>query len=447
MSNNYLLLLLLVVLFSNCKNNKELSSQAKDLILIKNATLLDVSNLGKSKNDIKNACVLIKGAQIEWLGHCDNCPKADGAKVIDATGKYIMPGLFDGFAAINNQAYANAYLYMGITSIVSVDGGRRGPFFGDGNPSPNIYRLEGVGEEKISTDSLLLQMEEHHKNGFKVMLLMYSLSPDQIEIAIKKAKELGMVTIGELGYTTYKEGMDLGLNAVVHTTRYSLDVAPRDMAKAVADHPFSNDLHSAKWKYYKFLTKLNKDYPPLQQHARNLANSNTFLMPTSSLSYLDLPDHQNPWKEPIAATLNIKDINRPADPQTGNHSIDSIEQAAYSNLIHTELTVLEPTYHQYGAKYLAGSGTDVWGTMPGISLHTELKLLNEKVGLSKREVLAAATSNFNKAYAWKNGALKKGFLANLLILNKNPLDDLQNLKDIHLLFLNGKLIDRSALLQ
>ena len=439
--------LLTLLLFSNCKNEEVTRTNNSHSILIKNATLLDVSNLGKSEKDMKNACVLITDDHIEWIGNCKDCPKTDGAKVIDATGKYIMPGLFDGFAAINNQAYANAYLYMGITSIISVDGGRRGPFFGTGNPSPNIYRLEGVGEEKVETDSLLAQMEAHHKNGFKVMLLMYGLTPDQIEIAIKKAKELDMVTIGEMGYTTYKQGMDLGLNAIVHTTRYSLDVAPRDMAKAVADAPFSNDLNSPKWKYYKFLTQLKKDYEPLQQHARNIANSNTFLIPTSSLSYLDLPDHQNPWKEPIAATLNIEDINRPADPQTGNHSIDEEEQAAYSNLIQNEVTNIEPTYYKNGAKYLAGSGTDVWGTMPGISLHTELKLLNEKVGLTKREVLAAATTNFSKAYAWKNGSLKKGFLANVLILNKNPLDDLQNLKDIDQLILNGKIVDRSVMIK
>jgi len=293
---------------------------------------------------------------------------------------------------------------------------------------------------------MLNKIGDLHSKGFKVLLLMYGLTPDQIALAVKKADELDMATIGELGYTSYKQGMDLGIDAFVHTTRYSLDVAPRDMAKAVADHPFSNDLNSAKWKYYKFLTGLKKDYEPLQQHARNLGNSHTFSLPTSSLSYLDLPDHENPWKEPIAAILNIEDINRPADPNTGYHSIDSIEQAAYTNLITNELTTLEPTYRKYGAKYLAGSGTDVWGTMPGISLHTELWILHHKIGLKNREVLAAATSNFAEAFGWKNGRIEKGFAANILILNKNPLEDLKNLKDIDRMFLNGSLIDRTALL-
>ena len=408
--------------------------------LIQNATLLDVNNLGKTNEDISNACILIKNNQIEWVGKCDEKPATppENITTIDASGKYVIPGLFDGFAAINQQSYCDAYLHMGITNIVSVDGGRRGVFFGEGNPSPNIYRLEGVGLEKIDTDTMLAQIQNYHDQGFKVMLLMYGLTPDQLKLAIQKAKELDLVTIGEMGYTTYQQGIEMGLNVVVHTTRYSMDIAPRAMAKAVADEPFSNDLNSPKWKYYKFLTHLKKDYPPLIQHAKNLAKSNTFIMPTSSLSYLDLPDHKNPWKEPIARILKIEDINRPADPKTGNHSIPAEEQAAYTNLITNELTTIEPTYYQHGAKYLAGSGTDVWGTMPGISLHTELWLLHHKIGLTKREALAAATTNFHEAYGWKNGKIEKGFAANILILNKNPLEDLENLKDIDKVILNGK---------
>ena len=44
-----------------------------------------------------------------------------GAAVVDVTGTYIVPGLFDVFATQNNQAQANAHLYMGVTSIVGLE--------------------------------------------------------------------------------------------------------------------------------------------------------------------------------------------------------------------------------------------------------------------------------------------------------------------------------------
>ena len=49
--------------------------------------------------------------------------------------------------------------------------------------------------------------------------------------------------------------------------------------------------------------------------------------------------------------------------------------------------------------YLAGSGAPVDGSMPGISLHTELELL-VRLGLSPREALAAATNNYALQFGW-----------------------------------------------
>jgi imidazolonepropionase-like amidohydrolase len=107
--------------------------------------------------------------------------------------------------------------------------------------------------------------------------------------------------------------------------------------------------------------------------------------------------------------------------------------------------VLESSYYKAGAKYLAGSATDVWGTMPGISLHTELELL-KRIGLTNREAIAAATVNFNEAFGWKFGKIERGFAADLIILNSNPLKDLKNLKDIYMLLKGGKIIDRKSML-
>ncbi len=434
---------LLITIFTfSCSNPKP----KKKYTLIKGGTLIDVSDFGHSNEDIESAFVLLEDDLIIDYGKFPaEYPIPKNTKIIEASGKYILPGLIDGFAVLNNQSYANAFLYMGVTSIIGVDGGRRGDFFWDAMPSPDIYKLESVGEEPKTTEEHLADLHKLYDKGNKVVLLMYALTPDQLRTLKDEASTLGLASIGELGHTSYKEGMDIGINAFVHTTRYSLDVAPKEMADAVADEPFSNEMNSPKWKYYQYLYSLQPDNKALIKHAENLGNSSSFLLPTFSLLYLDLPEHENPWSFPISKIINSEDINNPANKISGNHDYEPEVQKNYTRMALQEY-MIEKTYHSRGAKYLAGSACDVWGTMPGISLHTELESF-KKLGLTNREVLATATANFNKAFGWKTGKIEKGFVANILILNTNPIDDLENLTDIHTLILRGKEINRQDLLK
>jgi len=439
--NAALLPLLLLIVGACCKTERIHSPP----LLIIGGTIIDVSNQGKRDNDLIRSYILVRDDTIAETGAFnDEIEFPKDVVTIDASGKFILPGLIDGFAVMNNQEYANAFLYLGVTSLIGVDGGRRGSFFTGADPSPDFYRLESVGDERKPVEEHIKDLELLYEQGYSIVLLKYALTPDQVQKLKSRAKELGMGCIGELGYTSYREAAETGIEVFVHTTRYSLDVAPEEMAKAVADQPFSDDMESPKWQYYRYLSNLDLNDPALENHARMLARSKTFLMPTLSLLYLDLPDHRNPWDYPIATILSEEDINNPANKKTGKHDYETFVQENYSNLALREFEI-EKFYAAKGAKYLAGSATDVWGTMPGISLHTELHLLSE-IGLTNREVLAAATSNFNEAFGWKTGLIKKGFRANLLILKDNPLDDLNCLQEIENLILNGEVIDRDALL-
>ncbi len=405
-----------------------------------------MSHYGQGSGDLANGFVLIHGDTIVEAGAGEpQSPHPKDIRTVDATGKFILPGLTDGFGVLNNQAYANAYLYMGVTHLLEVDGGRRGDFYAGASPSPNIYHLEGIGEEPVTTEHALAQLDSLHKEGYRVVLLMYALRPEQLRRLVKRAHALGMNCIGELGHTSYHEAMDAGVETFVHLTRYSLELAPRPMAAAVADHPFSNDMNSPKWTYYRWLASLDPAAPEIRQYGRDLAASHSFLQPTLSLLYLDLPEHKNPWDFPVARILDQADINNPADSVTGNHDYLPEVQKNYTALALQQMRI-EAVYHAAGARCLAGSATDVWGTMPGISLHTELELLH-RTGLTNREALAAATANFHEAYGWKTGYLKKGFNASLLILDENPVENLENLQKIHTLILNGKIMDREKMIR
>ncbi|GEM_PF-99251 len=433
---------LFLLLFS-CIRNKP---QQSDITIVKGGIIIDLSGNGKTGKDIKEGYIIYSGDSILEVGRLSDRNKfPTGAKVIDASGKYIMPGLIDGFAVMNNQAYANAFLYSGITTIIGVEGGRRGPFFYFADPSPDFYMLESVGDFPKPDSSQLFDLRKLYEEKYKIALLKYELRSEQVKLLVDSARRFNMGTIGELGFTSYQQGCEYGVDAFVHTTRYSLDVAPPEMRKAVAAHPFSDDLNSPKWKYYRYLYSLDTSDKALKEHAKILASSHSYLMPTMSLLYADLPGSSNPWLKPVAGIIKAKYINNPVDKSTGKHDYSEDVQKNYTAMARQELKI-ESVYRKAGCRYLAGSATDVWGTMPGISLHTELELLH-RIGLSNREVLAAATTNFADAFRWKTGSIEKGFEPDILILDKNPLENLENTWKISILISNGKIINREKLLK
>jgi hypothetical protein len=415
-------------------------------------TLVDVADFGRSTKDVADAVVVVRGGEIVAAGPRRSVKIPAGARRLDVKGKYIVPGLVDSFAALGNQSHANAYLYMGVTSIVGVDGRPRRPdLFRKADPSPRIYPLGIVGygpkgdeEVELGEAETMAQIEAAARNGARILLIHYPITPEGTARIVKKARELGLGTIGELGLTTYRQGIAAGIPAFVHTIRYSLELASPELRAAVAQEPFG----APRTELYNQLIRWDPNDPKLAEYAALLAASPVVLIPTLSTVYLDLKEHGNPWREPVARILDPKDLYLAANPATGNRDQVPGEAAErFPDGSAEALMRIEDRYRRAGAKYLAGSGTTAFGTMPGISLHTELELLTARVGLPPRQALAAATSNFGATFGWKKmGQVKAGYNADLLVLDADPLADIHNLKQIDIVMLNGRILDREKLL-
>jgi imidazolonepropionase-like amidohydrolase len=79
-------------------------------------------------------------------------------------------------------------------------------------------------------------------------------------------------------------------------------------------------------------------------------------------------------------------------------------------------------------------------------MHTELELL-VRLGLTPREALAAATSNYSERFGWHElGLVEAGRRADLLILAADPTADISNTRNIQSVVLDGVVLDRPALL-
>ncbi|MFN7942647.1 MAG: amidohydrolase family protein [Thermoanaerobaculia bacterium] len=422
---------------------------ASPAIALVGGALIDLDDFGRSTHDLADAVVVIVGDRVVAAGARGTVAIPTGARIVDAAGTWILPGLVDGFAGMNSQAQANAYLYLGVTSIVGVEDARRGHLDRSANPAPNVYPLMAIGYPEaadappLDDAGAIASLERAAASGARVALLMYPNPPARIGLLVARARALGVATIGELGRTSYEEAIALGVQAFVHTSRYSLPLAPEPLRTAVAEQPFG----PPKAQYYRYLVSLPPGDPRITAWADRLGGSGVALLPTLAMEYLDLPGHANPWLEPVARILDPAGIHLPAERATGER-LGHPESGpdAFPGGLSTTLLALERRYHAAGARYLAGSGTSAFGTMPGISLHHELGLLVE-TGSTARQALAAATRNFRAVFGWREiGCLEAGCRADLVLVEADPTLDLANLKRIRSVWLAGQALDRESLL-
>jgi imidazolonepropionase-like amidohydrolase len=162
---------------------------------------------------------------------------------------------------------------------------------------------------------------------------------------------------------------------------------------------------------------------------------------------LDVP---NPWRAPSAALIKAADLDDPVNPSTGESAFLTILTAERRKRVRDcawHKQAFDSRLYQLGAKYLAGSSATSYGIMPGSGLHLELTLLH-RIGLSPREAIAAATSNFADIYGWRDiGRIEPGRVADVLILNADPRSDLAALDHIDRIIFRGSVVNRQSLLE
>jgi hypothetical protein len=251
-----------------------------------------------------------------------------------------------------------------------------------------------------------------------------------------------MATYGEFIRTPYSEGLAAGVNTLLHMTRFELGLAAAPLIAAISD-PYGKEANAA----YQSIDDLDPNDPAVAKYGDLIASSGVALMPTFSLFYSVLPGHRNLWREPAAAMIDAKALgNTTSDPATGELKFPSPKIAEQAARLAAHSFAIDKALIARGAMVLAGSGSTWQGSLPGLSMHTELALL-VRAGLTPRAALAAATQNYSDQFGWTElGAVAAGRRADLLILAKDPTADIANIDSIDAVWLGGKKLDRAALL-
>jgi hypothetical protein len=451
------------------------------LVLV-GGTVVDVTDWGRSAGDLQDAVVIVRDGRITDVGSRAAVQIPKLAQVVDCTGKFLIPGLVDGFAGLNSQGEANAHLYMGVTTVVASGDSRRGRIDFEANPTPHLYLLDSVGttdnwslligrEEwtgklregtrpvELSPVETARQITESAHLGTRVLWLGWNITAANTQIIITRAHQLGLVTYGEFISTPYRVGIDAGVDALLHMGRYELGVIPDELQRPLVDDSFGSAANTA----YDYAEHLPPTDPHFRSYGRFIATHHSALMPTFSMFFLNLPGHRNLWREPTAALLDPESMYMPSNRATGELEYPLASwtrrlpiatqrwmeegQRKKADLSAMRLWRINQSIFSAYPHYLAASGAAAVGTMPGISLHTELEML-VRIGLSAREALAAATNNYALQFGWNElGQIAPGRRGDILVVDADPTISIWNARRISTIVFDGNVLERESLLK
>jgi imidazolonepropionase-like amidohydrolase len=436
-------------------------------LVIRHVSIVDVAR-GRTMAD---QAIAIRGERIVATGRDRVLARRfAAARTIDARGKYAMPGLWDMHVHFGggeqliaeNKALLPLYVAFGVTTVrdcaadlapavlqwrSEVAGGRLlGPTIFTSGPKLEGYKPLWKGTIEVGTpaqvDAALARLQAMQVDFVKIT--DNTLKPEIFLYALGAARQRGLKTSAHTPFAlTIEQAAAAGLSSVEHLD-YLIKAGSPLEARIGAEYAAGKLSYGAASD--RFVDTFDPAYA--RQAYRRLAALGIAVTPTLNMSrilaYLDRENHaSDPSLALIGPGLRKTydwRVERAAKATPG-------EVAARHREYELSLRVL-PMLRDAGIPILAGTDAGYLNSFnyPGQSVHDELALY-VRAGLTPAEALASATRT-GPAFlgrAADYGAVARGRVADILLLDANPLRSNAATRAIHAVVLRGRLLARSSL--
>ncbi len=457
---NALLFLLFCLLPLEVFGRQEASSGQTALVFT-HVTVIDATG-APAKTDMT---VVVKGDRIEALGKTGILTVPQNARVVDATGKFLIPGLWDMHVhPLDEKNYLALFTANGVTGVRVMRGA---PVHHKWRQEISSGKLIGprmviasplFGGPNTTRDVVVSNEEEGRQAVRKVkkegadFIKVYSYLPRDAYFAIAdEAKKQGIPFAGHVPFSmSAAEASDAGQQSVEHCYSVSLACSTEgeeELIKKVKETLVPGPASGrARHKLIADITYSEKKVAEL--FSRFVKNS-TWVCPTLMVWHgLLFNDEGEIANDPRIKYIPLSTKDRWKKNDVHVAWVTGEWLASQKKLCEKHLAIVG-AMRRAGVGLLAGTDTTsgaVAYSFPGFSLHDELVVFVQ-AGLSPMEALQTATYNAAKCMGLLDsmGTIEQGKIADLVLLDANPLQDISNTRRITTVVVGGRVFDKTAL--
>lgn len=403
---------------------------------------------------LRDHTVVIHGDRIVSVGPSREVVPPKGARIVDAAGRYLLPGLVDAHVHVRAESELRSYLQHGVTTVINMRGtpehlalrGRieRGEVVG-----PTLYTTGPLldGDPPIWTGSSTRVVTgpeaaprivgDHVEQGYDLVKVYNNLAPAALSAVVHEAHAAGLGVVGHLPRRPVrKRGLRVALAAGLDMIAHGEEIFFTHLGGA-ADSLLDQD------RYVRPSETELREVALLVRDAGAAVTPNlSFIAMTARM----LDDIDAVFSNPLFERLEpgVREMWREQNP-TRRSDLEAFRRREVVK--YRVVRRLTRILSEEDVPLLAGTDASAPGLYPGFSLHVELRELSE-AGLPPFEVLVATTRAPNRFLtdhvpgARPAGIVAVGRAADLILVDGNPLENLDVLSSPDRVMSRGRWVVR-----
>jgi hypothetical protein len=422
--------------------------------------------------------VLIDNGRIIDIVDSDTAPKTPATEQIDANGQYLIPGLWDfhvhfTFDKRFTDAMAGLFLYHGITNVRDTGGlledllpvvdtlrsaGSNAPKIWYSGPLLDgkdvVYdgvNFPGLGIANPTPEAARTNIAEIHAAGASFLKIYEMVTPEVFAAIVDEAGIRNLPIDGHVPLSMRARDVAPQVQSLEHLRNYEMDcvsdpelwLAARQAELANVGNEPGNVLRSRLHTLQR-LTAIIAEDPAVCAETTEALKA-TITVPTLRMNSMDL---YVPFsRDDFDRAMDLIPASVSEEWRNARDALAAAEEPVDTTFAEWSLR-RTGELHAAGAPIAAGTDTPIGWSIPGYSLHTELEQYVE-VGMTPLEALHSATVKPAEFFGLENemGQIKAGAVADAVLLNANPLEDITATRSVEAVINRGVLLTREQLSQ